>query len=75
MIQDVILDVKNKIKISFFLLDFPIFLRFYFIYSIRLTRKKIKRGLRNLKEKNRKSSTETEREGFEPSVRITRTTD
>lgn len=75
MIQDVILDVKNKIKISFFLLDFTIFLRFSFIYSTRLTSKKIKRGLRNLKEKNGKSSTETEREGFEPSVRITRTTD
>lgn len=75
MIQDVILDVKNKIKISFFLLDFTIFLRFSFIYSTRLTSKKIKGGLRNLKEKNGKSSTETEREGFEPSVRITRTTD
>lgn len=75
MIQDVILDVKNKIKISFFLLDFTIFLRFSFIYSTRLTSKKIKRALRNLKEKNGKSSTETEREGFEPSVRITRTTD
>lgn len=75
MIQDVILDVKNKIKFSFFLLDFTIFLRFSFIYSTRLTSKKIKRGLRNLKEKNGKSSTETEREGFEPSVRITRTTD
>lgn len=75
MIQDVILDVKNKIKISFFLLDFTILLRFSFIYSTRLTSKKIKRGLRNLKEKNGKSSTETEREGFEPSVRITRTTD
>lgn len=75
MIQDVILDVKNKTKISFFLLDFTILLRFYFIYSTRLTSKKIKRGLQNLKEKNGKSSTETEREGFEPSVRITRTTD
>lgn len=75
MIQDVILDVKNKIKISFFLLDFTILLRFSFIYSTRLTSKIKKRGLRNLKEKNGKSSTETEREGFEPSVRITRTTD
>ncbi|MFS7910485.1 hypothetical protein Hanom_Chr02g00106871 [Helianthus anomalus] len=45
MIQDVILDVKNKIKISFLLLNFTIFLIFYFSYSTHFTRKKINRDL------------------------------
>ncbi|MFS7977004.1 hypothetical protein Hanom_Chr10g00899081 [Helianthus anomalus] len=51
MIQDVILDVKNKIKISFLLLNFTIFLIFYFSYSTHFTMKKINRDLLNLKEK------------------------
>jgi hypothetical protein len=53
MIRDVILDVKNKKGyFSFSLLYFKIFLGLFFIYSTRLTKKKIK-GLAKLERKRK----------------------
>ena len=69
MIPDVILDVKNKIKKVFPCLIFQF--SYDLVYSTHLTKNKNK-GFRNLKKKIKSS---TEREGFEPSVRLTRTTD
>lgn len=76
MIQDVILGVKNeeyKIK-AFVLLDLKIFFEFD-LFHIFNYEKKEKKGVREIRKIKNNSSTETEREGFEPSVRITRTTD
>lgn len=66
MTQDVILDVKNKRGVSLLFL-----VSSFFYISI----KKKEEFKKSEREKNSKSSTETEREGFEPSVRMTRTTD
>ena len=74
MIQDVILGVKNeeyKIK-AFVLLDLKIFFGFYLFHTFNYEKRKRVRKIRKIKNN---SSTETEKEGLEPSVRITRTTD
>ena len=74
MIQDVILGVKNeeyKIK-AFVLLDLKIFFGVYLFHTFNYEKRK---GVRKNRKIKNNSSTETEREGFEPSVQITRTTD
>jgi hypothetical protein len=77
MIQDVILGAKNKTKKGLFALFF-IYLFFFqnrIIYNSILKKKKDRINSKEKSNNKIQLSMETEREGFEPSVRITRTTD